>query len=222
MKRIFQVLAVVTFLLNTQHVTAQEKIKEGKITFEITINNAEEMNDQMLAMMPKEMIMYFKGEKSRGELEMMGGKVITLTDGKSGESTTFMDLMGKKQAIKTSKEESEKEKAGMGDYEVKHSDETKEIAGYKCKKATVVYKDSEKSAPIEVWYTTELEASNSAKYAWKGIDGFMMEFLVDQKGMSMKFTCTEVKKQEVKDDMFDVPEGYTVITQEEMMKQYGR
>ena len=222
MKTVFRALAFVIFLMNGQMANAQDKIKEGKITFEITIENEEEMGDQMLAMMPKEMIVYFKGEKSRGEMEMMGGKIITITDGKEGESISCMDLMGKKQAIKTTKEEAEKEKAKMGEYDVKLSDETKEVAGYKCKKATVVFKDPEKSSPIEIWYTNDLEVSNSEKYSWKEIDGYMMEFSVDQKGMGMKFTCTEVKKQDVKDDMFNVPEGYTVITQEEMMKQYGR
>ena len=222
MKNLFKVVTTVLFLLNLQQVNAQEKIKEGKITFEISINNEEEMNDQVLAMMPKEMVVYFKGDKSRGEMDMMGGKVITITDGKEGETISCMDLMGKKQAIKTTKEDAEKERAKLGEYEVKLSDETREIAGYKCKKATVVFKDPEKSGPIELWYTDQLEASNSAKYQWKGIDGYMLEFSVDQKGMGMKFTCIEVKKQEVNDDMFKVPEGYTVVTQDEMMKQYGR
>jgi GLPGLI family protein len=222
MKKIIKAISIVVLFLNFQQVDAQQKIKEGKVTFEINIENEEEMNDQMLAMMPKEMVVYFKDDKSRGEMDMMGGKVITITDGKSGETVSCMDLMGKKQAIKTTREDAEKEKSKMGEYEVKHSDETKEIAGYKCKKATVVFKDAEKSSPIEIWYTNELEIKNSEKYSWKGIDGYMMEFSVNQKGMGMKFTCTDVKKQEVNDDMFKIPEGYTVITQEEMMKQYGR
>lgn len=222
MKKIIKFIPALVLLLNFQFALAGDKIKEGKVTFEITIDNAEEMNDQMLAMMPKEMVVYFKGDNSRGEMDMMGGKVITITDGKTGESTSCMDIMGKKQAIKSTKEDAEKEREKLGEYEVKHSDETKEIAGYKCKKATVVFKDPEKSGPIDIWYTDELEASNSAKYSWKGIDGYMMEFSVNQKGMGMKFTCTEVKKQEVKDDMFKIPEGYTVMTQEEVMKQYGR
>ena len=222
MNKLIPVIFGVVLLMNFQPAIGQDKIKEGKITFEISISNEEEMNDQMLAMMPKEMVVYFKNDKSRGEMDMMGGKIITITDGKDGESISCMDLMGKKQAIKTTKEDAEREKSKMGEYEVKHSDETKVIAGYKCKKATVVFKDSEKSSPIDIWYTDDLEVSNSAKYSWKGIDGYMLEFSVDQKGMGMKFTCTEIKKQDVKDDMFEVPEGYTVVTQEEMMKQYGR
>ena len=222
MKKICVAITAIAILFNGLHASAQEKLKEGKITFEITINNAEEMNDQMLAMMPKEMVVYFKEGKSRSEMDMMGGKVISLTDNKTGETISCMDMMGKKQAIKTTKEDGEKEKAKRGEYEVKITDETRDIAGYKCKKAIITYKDKpEKEGTVEVWFTDELEATNSAKYSWKGIDGYMMEYSFDQKGMAMKFTCTEVKKQDVSDDMFKMPEGYTVMTQEEMMKQYG-
>lgn len=221
MKKIILSVLSILLVLHLNSASAQEKIKEGKIIFEISINNAEEMNDQVLAMMPKEMTVYFKDDHSRGEMDMMGGQVVTITDGKAGETISCMDLMGKKQAIKTTREDAEKEKEKMGDYEVKVTDDTKDIAGYKCKKALVTYKDKPDAAPLEVWFTNEIEASNSQKYAWKGIDGFMMEFSVEQRGMGMKFSCTEVKKQKVDDDMFKIPEGYTVMTQEEMMKQYG-
>jgi GLPGLI family protein len=222
MKKLLTAAAAAAFIVQAPASSAQDKLKEGKITFEISINNAEEMNDQMLAMMPKEMVVYFKDGKSRGEMDMMGGKIISITDSKAGETISCMDMMGKKQAIKTTKEDAEKEKAKMGDYDVKITDETRDIAGYNCRKAVITFKDKqEKEGTVDIWFTKELEASNSEKYSWKGIDGYMMEFSVDQRGMGMKFTCTEVKKQAVSDDLFKVPEGYTVMTQEEMMKQFG-
>ncbi len=220
MKKIATFVTVLILAATAQRTVAQDKLKEGKITFKIAINNAEEMNDQMLAMMPKETVVYFKEGNMRSEMDMMGGKMLTFTDYKSGESTVCMDMMGKKTAIKTTKEDAEKEKAKKGEYDVKVTEETKTIAGYKCKKAIVTFKDKENN-PMEIWFTNELVATNSAKYSWKGIDGFMMEFSVDQGGRGMKFTCTDVKKQSVSDDMFKIPDGYAVITQEEMMKQYG-
>ena len=222
MKNVLTVLALFALSFTMLNAYSQEKLKEGKITFDIEINNAEEMNDQMLAMMPKDMTVYFKEGKSRGEMDMMGGKIISITDSKEGETITLMDLMGKKQAIKTTTADAEKEKAKMGEYDVKITEETKEIAGYNCKKAIITYKNkTEQSNDVIIWYTNELEASNSEKYAWKGIDGYMMEFSVDQRGMGMKFTCSEVKKQAVSDDMFKIPEGYTVLTQDEVAKQFG-
>ncbi|MEO8088305.1 MAG: DUF4412 domain-containing protein [Bacteroidota bacterium] len=220
MKKIFSAIAAVILITNIQFATAQEKLKEGKINFEISMTSEEEMNDQMLAMMPKEMVVYFKDGKSRSEMKMMGGTVVAITDSKAGETISCMDIMGKKQAVKTTKEDAQKEKEKMGEYDVKITDDTKVLAGYKCRKAIITFKN-EKETPAEVWFTDELEASNSERYSWKGIDGFMMEFSIDQKGMGMKFTCTEVKKAEVKDDQFTIPEGYTILTQEEMMKQYG-
>lgn len=222
MKKVLSYIASAALAVYFHPAIAQEKLKEGKITFEIEMNNAEEMNDQMLAMMPKEMTVFFKDGKSRGEMNMMGGKVISITDSKAGETVSCMDIMGRKQAIKTTKQDAEKEKSQMGEYDVKITDDTKEIAGYKCKKAIITFKNSQdKEGSMDIWFTNELEASNSEKYAWKGIDGYMMEFSVDQRGMAMKFTCTEVKKEAVSDDLFKIPEGYTVMTQEEAMKQLG-
>ncbi len=222
MKRIMTAIAVVAFTFNVYQAIAQEKLKEGKITFDISINNAEETNDQILAMMPKDMVVYFKDGRSRGEMDMMGGKVISITDSKAGETITLMDMMGKKQAIKTTKSDAENEKKSEGDYDVKITDETKTIAGYKCKKAIINFKDKKANEGTTIiWFTNELEATNSEKYSWKGIDGYMMEFSVDQRGLGMKFSCTEVKKQAVSDDLFEIPEGYTIMTTEEMKKMYG-
>jgi GLPGLI family protein len=220
MKNLFSILFF-GFAVIANAVSGQEKLKEGKITFEIEVLNAEEMDDQMLAMMPKEMTVYFKDGKSRGEMDMMGGKMITISNDKEGETITLMDLMGRKQAIKTTKEDMEKERAKMGEYEVKITDETRMIAGYKCKKAIITFKDKTENNEMTVWFTEDLEAVHASKYAWKGIDGYMLEFSVDQRGMGMKFSCKEVMQQKVADEMFTIPEGYTIMTQEELSKQFG-
>ena len=206
-------------LVATCHVLAGEKLKEGKLKFEITMPEAEGMSDQMLAMMPKEMTLYFKGDKSRSEMMMMGTTMISISDKKADETITYMDIMGKKTAIRTTAEDAEKEKAALGEYEVKITDESKIIAGYNCKKAIVHMKKDDQT--MDVWFTDELEVANSTKYTWKGIDGFMMEFFITQGKMQMKFTCTQVKKESVSDDMFKAPEGYTVMTPEELKKMYG-
>ena len=206
-------------------VKAQDKLKEGKVTYEISYPDAEEMNDQMLAMMPKESVVYFKNDWTRGETTMGYGTVITLYDPDKKESYVCMDMMGKKSAIKTTEEEAEKQKKEMGDYDVKLSDDTKKIAGYVCKKATVTMKKDGDASSFDVWYTDALPHSSNSKYAWKGVDGFSMEFTMEQNSMGgnikMKMTCTSVEKTTVSDDKFKLPEGYEVKTMEEMKKQWG-
>jgi GLPGLI family protein len=220
MKKIITLVAVAALALVTQVSNAQDKIKEGKAVFEISYPDAENMNDQQLAMMPKDVTIYFKDGKSRSEMSMSYGSFVTITDDAKKESIMCMDMMGKKNAIKTSYDEAEKEKAKLGEYDVKITDETKEIAGYKCKKAMITYKKEEK--PMEVWFTNDVAGTQSGRYSYKGIDGFMMEFSMVQQGMTMKMTCTSLdKKALVSDDKFKIPDGFTVMTQEEMQKQWG-
>jgi GLPGLI family protein len=202
---------------------AQDKLKEGKATFEISYPDAEEMNDQMLAMMPKESVTYFKGSKRRAEVQTSFSNMVMIEDPDKKESYMCIDAMGKKTAVKSTEADMEKTKAEMGEYDVKLSDETKKIAGYTCKKAVVTMKKDDNT--FDVWYTPDLPYDNASRHGWKGVEGFPLEFTLEQKAMGgnvkTKLICTSVKKAEVSDDMFKVPEGYTVMTREEAKKQWG-
>jgi hypothetical protein len=223
MRKKFFIALAASLLFSSVILKAQDKMKEGKATFDISYPDAEEMNDQMLAMMPKESVTYFKDGKTRTEIKAGYGTTIVLSDPDKKESYVCMDIMGKKSAIKSTEEDTEKQRAEMGEYDVKLSDETKKIAGYVCKKATIAMKKDGNN--FDVWYTDALPYNSNSRYAWKGVEGFPMEFTIEQKSMGgnikMKMECISVSKATVKDEMFNLPEGYTVMTQEEMKKQWG-
>jgi hypothetical protein len=80
MKRIFLFALTSVLVLSVGFVFAQEKLKEGKVTYEISYPEAEEMNDQMLAMMPTESVVYFKNGKMRSETKMGFGNTVMLYD----------------------------------------------------------------------------------------------------------------------------------------------
>src|SRR2546423_6890674 len=140
MKKIIIYSIALMLALSIQAAKGQDKLKEGKATFEISYPDAEEMNDQMLAMMPKESVSYFKDGKTRTEIKAGYGTTVVLSDPDKKESYVCMDMMGKKTAVKSTDEDMEKQRAEMGEYDVKLSDDTKKIAGYTCKKATVTMK----------------------------------------------------------------------------------
>src|SRR5437016_12637804 len=112
MKKILVFATVVALLFSAHSIKAQEKLKEGKATFEISYPDAEEMNDQMLAMMPKESVSYFKDGKTRTEIKAGYGTTVVLSDPDKKESYVCMDMMGKKTAVKSTDEDMEKQKIG--------------------------------------------------------------------------------------------------------------
>ena len=101
----------------------------------------------------------------------------------------------------------------------KYTDETKEVAGYKCKKAEVTIKTKEgKEETLNVFYTEEIPTSD-VKSVYKGLKGFPLEYVINQKGMKMQFTATKVSKESIADTKFEISkDGYTETTMEELQK----
>ena len=213
-----QLLFVLGSLMMSVFATAQDF--EGKVLFEISLGK--DVDPQVQQMMPKESVMYVKDGKTRVEMTMgMGMKNITLSDSKEKKAVVLMDMMGQKYAIK--KDLTEDESASEAT-KVTVTKETKTIAGYKVTKAIIEtpVKDEKELAKMEVWFTKELALkSNYVAGASGKIDGAILEYNVNQKGISMKFTAKEVSKEKVDNAKFEIPDGYKVTTQEELMKSMG-
>jgi GLPGLI family protein len=202
---------------------------EGKVTYEVSFPGLEvatehevsfprlEVPAEQKAMVPTEMLMYCKGSNSRTELSMgMGMSQTIISNGKNKESIMLMDMMGNKTAIKFT-EADEKKKAGEIIRDVKITEETKTIAGYKCKKAIVTLKEENIVMPI--WFTEEINTYNSQwESMYKGIKGMIMEAEMKTNGMDMKMTAKSVNKEAVADSKFVVPEGYKQMTEDEFHK----
>jgi GLPGLI family protein len=219
---------LVTFLLiiSSSFVFGEGKLTEGKLIFDITYPESD-LDQKTLAMLPSESVIYFKGQLSRAEIKMPMGNTIAITDGNAGTTTTLMDMMGNKMAIKLTKEDIEKEKAKLGNEkpEIKITDETRSIAGYTCKKAIITIKKAdEKPIIMNIWFTKEISAPNSMHSGainYEGLDGFMMEFETKLNSLTMKMTCRSAEQTSVEDSVFIIPDGYKITTMEELKNSMG-
>jgi len=191
----------------------------GTIVYNITYGD--DVDTQTAAMMPKTMKIIVKGKKTSMEINMGMGTSITVFDTEKNEGFTLMDMMGQKLAMKMSSEDIDKKNADVPDVDTEITGETKEIAGYNCKKAIIKPKDG--SEMITVYFTDELGAGtiNMNNPIFKNIDGIMLEFSVNEGGMKMTYTAVKVEKKKVSDKEFEMPEGYKVMTMEEFSNMYG-
>jgi len=167
------------------------------------------------------MIMTIKGNKARSEMVMSMGKTVSISDGDNKTAITLMDMMGQKLAIQSNYEEIMKEMADSPEAKVEVTSETKEIAGYTCKKAVVTIPEEEME--IIVYYTEELGTSalNFDNPQFKDINGVMLEFEMPNESFSMHFTAISVEKKNVDDSEFTIPEGYQIKTKEELKGMFG-
>jgi len=194
---------------------------EGKIVYTMSVDNANMPPEAKAMMQGSEFSIYMKGTKSRTDMNMMMQNTTTISDAKTKTSVTLVEVMGNKYKIKNDETKNETEK--MPDVTVKNLDETKMIAGYKCKKAELTIKDKTgKAVTTNIYYCEEITNSmghDKRSYQFKNIKGMPLEYEINaDNGMKMKMTAKSVSKESVPDSKFEIPSGYKETTVEEMQK----
>lgn len=216
------VLAVCLFVF-TATAKSQDNDFNGLIVYNISFGGAD-IDPQMAAMMPKTMKMKIKGEKSRMEMSMGMGSTIVVFNGEDKSGFTLMDIMGQKYAMNMTTEELEKDIEKEPDVDVEVTGETKEIAGYECKKALVRSKESgAEDLEMVVYFTDELGSGmlNYNNPMFKDVQGVMMEYSMKENNMNMTFTAISVTKEKIKDEEFVIPEGYNVMSMSDFENMFG-
>ncbi len=195
------------------------QLKEGTIVYIMELPN---MPPEQAAMMGNmETVISIKNDKTRTETSTPFYSNVTITDNKTKDVVTLMDMpmMGKKYLIR-SKIEEPKDKKAEGEVKVKQLNDKKTIAGYACTNAEVTWTSKDgKEFVTTVWYTKELGVSYEAQF--KGLNGVPMEYEFDSNGQKIKMTCKSFSKEPVSDSKFEIPtSGYEEKTQKEMEEMY--
>ncbi len=195
----------------------ENALKEGLIEY-----NAEvvDQSHPMAGLAPSSATVKFKDNKLQVEMSTMGIFNTTFISNPRQKTLTqmvkFMDI--KNACIQREGDLVEENK----EYELKFepTKEIKKIAGYSCKKVKVIMVNSP-SVIFDIYYTDELgmdSINNIGPY--KEIKGMLMQYRLKKLGLEMCFTATSVKKEEVKDDVFEVPAFYKIVTRPEMEKLF--
>jgi GLPGLI family protein len=214
-KSVFFAFAV---FASVQSFAQKGKSFEGVITYKVDVDAVEldPMSKSMIENM--QILVYIKGDKSRMEQDMGMMKTTVISDGKAKTAVSLLDIMGQKLMVKTSAEEVAKEETKAGETSYKYTNETKEIAGYKCKKAEATSPESEE--PLTIYYTEEIPV-NQGSSQFKGLKGFPLQYEVNQGGMKMVVTAHSVKTEKVPDSKFAIPADYKEVSKEELQQMFG-
>jgi hypothetical protein len=120
-------------------------------------------------------------------------------------------------------DEIEKEMAEAATPTIELSTEIKVIAGYTCKKAVITVNEDGAKSTFEVFYSSELgsKMANFDQPIYKDIDGVLLEFLLKNREVNMKFTAISVEKKSLPAKDFEIPSDYTLTTQDELKSKFG-
>ncbi len=223
MKKIMLIASMLMFaVLCNSGQAVSGKPFEGVITYKITYPDSK-FSESQLAMFPKVLTVSIKGSKSRTDLQMSGMNTVEITDYIEKTSVSLINMMGQKYAIKQTTAEIESKNVSEGKTSVELSEETKVIAGFTCKKVVVTVNDDGAKSTFEAWYSSELgsKLSNFNSPLYKDVDGGLLEFLMKNQEVSMKFTATSVEKKSLQAKEFEIPSDYTLTTQDELKSKFG-
>lgn len=195
-------------------------ISEGTIEYQVKYLGNEEDN-YMTSLMPEKMLCHFKNNKVA--LDLSGGMGLFHTKFiVDNEKKTFLQLVKMIQKKYATSLDSVSVKAIEHEFpemKIDVTKETKEIAGYTCKKAVVTFNDPDYPdyPSFDIYFTEDInikEPNWCTQY--KEIDGVLMEYRMKKYKMEMQITAVNVVKEDIEDNVFELPEDYKIIPQQDL------
>jgi GLPGLI family protein len=220
-------LAIVLFsaILILSNAVFGQKSKEakpfsGEINYAISFEGGTISESEKL-FLPTEHILSVSGTKQHSLTKMQMGNQGEFSDSQTKNVTALIDFQGNKMAITSTPEETQKSINPIPADQIKVIEETKEIAGYKCKKAEVTMGED----VFVVYFTDEIVVPDcNWKSPFAEIKGMLLEYTMPVPGteMTMKFVAKSVKKKKISDDLFTIPKDFKVMTSEEAATMFGQ
>lgn len=100
-------------------------------------------------------------------------------------------------------------------YNIEFLPDTIRIAGALCKKAYII--DNKNPKKLEILYSSDIQVYDINKNTpYEKIQGQMLQFGIQMKNLDMKLTAKKINGQEIKDQEFEIPNGYKLITKKQM------
>ncbi|MBC7412659.1 MAG: hypothetical protein H7331_09430 [Bacteroidia bacterium] len=210
-------LSAFTLLTACGDVFKKNNPTEGEIIFDVDYPDMG--NSSMASVYPKDVTVKFKGGNTNSDFTTGMGMVsmINVANYDKKEVIQLLKIVADKKAAVYSQ--------ALIDSVIQHDDkytitkvegQTKQIAGYNCKKAIMEIGNSGKMK-FDLYYTQDIDAKNCNWWSpFKSIDGVLMDYHAVKYGIHMHLTAREVKTVTVEDKVFALPTSYKQISVPEM------
>jgi GLPGLI family protein len=215
MKTIYTLIALT--LLSTG-ASAQKKLAEATITYDIVINTGTERPRAADFLDGATSIVYLKGQKSRTELISSLGTEATVIDDAARTVFNIKEYGTQKYIIRMTPDNWKEANRRYEQVQFTFSNEVKTILGYKCIKALGRLSDG---STFLVWYTPDLVPENANfQYVNRSLPGLAMEYESQVGSLKMTYTVSKITQMPVSASKFDLPKaGYRMLSYEESKGQ---
>jgi hypothetical protein len=206
-------LTILLFSLSLGRLTAQRLVSDAKIAYRMETADPNFEGGTLTQ--------YLKGHQSRVDIDFKTVHYSYLIDSRNETVVTLIDNQGEKYLIRAGKEDYEKELKQYASVQFTDTKETKEIAGYTCKKAIGKMADGK---TFEVYYSMDLIPENKQfNRRFVNLKGIPLQFeILNKNGTKTLMVATKVDLFPVPGSYFDTPKtGYKEISREELAKIGG-
>ena len=214
MKQTLKLRLGIILLVFTHQLTAQKKLTEATITYDIVINTNNSKPQAVDMLDGATNIIYLKANSSRSEMNSSLGSQATIIDGKTGHVTVLKDYGEQKYMIKMTPDNWEEANKKYDSIAFTYFNEFKMIAGYNCQKAIGKLTDS---STFTVYFTKDLVPMNrNFEYLNRNLPGLAMQYETSQGKKMVTYIVSSINFNPVSQSKFDLPKsGYRLMTYEE-------
>lgn len=212
----YRLLLTVVFVYLSGTLMAQRTVSDAKIVYKMELPPEQLQMDAMLE--GSTFTQYMRGPMSRIDMNFNIVHYTYLINSRTETMTTLIDQHGNKYLIRASKDQYEKDLKQYESVQFKDQAETKEIAGYTCRRAIGTMPDGQ---TFEVYYAVDLIPENRQyNRRFVNLKGIPLEFeIVTKTGAKTRVIATKIELYPIPASYFDVPKtGYKEVSQEELKK----
>ncbi|MDO6432143.1 hypothetical protein Q4E93_16190 [Flavitalea sp. BT771] len=202
------------FLPHMEPETAQKKVSELTLVYDYSVVNGKTSSVSENATHT----VYIKGNKSRSEIVSPIFSSTVIFDASTGFGVILKEVSGQKLLIRLNPDNwKERNRLYDGMVFKTTTSETKEIAGYKCQKATAT---THSGSTITVFYTKDLLTENK-EYdpPFRNLEGLPLEYELASGEVKISYRVSRISLNPVPVSKFDIPKsGYREMNYEESKK----
>lgn len=189
----------------------QREFSEGVIEYEVSFPF--DQDDMLINLYPQKMTMSFDHGRIKAELRSLGGIVTSqfYVDNNTERFSQVLKSFDEKVVMNLNASGVKNMLFNMPIMELEPTGETDSIAGFLCYK-TIGNFTSDSVPSIILYHTPDIEIPNPNWWnQFNQCDEVLLGYEVEQYGMRMRLRATSVRMDEVNDDVFIVPEGYSEV-----------
>lgn len=215
-------MAAVLMLSACHNGEKKSKTNEGRLEYRITYET-DSVHRKLVDLLPHRMKLEFNQDSAINLMEGFMGmyKLNSITYFRTKKCTTLLKVpkysfiyMGKKGEPMCCFDP-------LDNMIVQRTDETKEILGFKCRKANISFTDSDYT--YSIYYTNDFGVRNpNSTNPYRKIEGVLMEFELNMYYFRLHFTADKFVPLTKNGIRFNFPRDYKELTRDQMCRLLGR